>query len=731
MGNRLNVDIAALSRSVAFLVDRVGASEIVLGCAWLFDSDKAATCAHLVLPYDREPEALKLFFPASQQTRGVSRVVIHPRFDKRSQAKSAPAASKIEHSHSGRLRQYDAAVLLLCEAPKAISENERNSLVNVLSAPIPAASQGLSGKLSEIDFFLVVQTIVNARKAGRIYITDSRNNPIAGLFCQDGLVMHVFFGNLTNELAFYQIVQKQGMGNFYFALTSEPEWDVDKPISRPPEMLFLEAHRRLEETQELLASLGGAEIVYGKSVNHLDLSVLPAEVVPACKSLWNALDGTVAISDLWLLVDFDDYGICMALLELLKTRQIEEVALNSGPILTGEQNLVPPNLVLGLQAPLAANDELCALSVEPSYGLPCVRQGRLLGTLNKEDPNHLLHDIRVLPQAQGCPILKNGEVVGIHCGPMPYGREVQIKEGNLQQMVWVESLIDCLKQLSANETSTSLVPVAAGGNGQSTMVTLVNFQPAATAGCHDAANLSCPKCGAASLCSASECKACGQHFYQDYVERPKRSWEAWTFLSLVIILLVVIVMPQPTSQAINYSNSTFSVVADPDWVSTSVGQLAVGNNWYHLAAGEAVKANLPIAFKMVPEKSCHAYLVDKSSHEAVSLVAYPNPKYTAAPDQLLKKGAEVYLPGLKGVRLFTSTEDTVILFASETELQFMKNPELADDAFNKANSILGVDLFSPAVEVPLSKLSPGNSPPNINGQIVYLRRLIKDGCKTQ
>jgi len=734
MSNQLNVDIASLSRSVGFLVDRVGEADIVLGCAWLLDADKVATCAHLVLAYEHEPAALKLFFPASKLARGVNRVVIHPRFDRRSQGKAGQAAPKTELA---RWRQYDAAILLLAEAPSAISDNERQTLDTQLTAPIPSSSHGLSGKLSEIDFFLIVQTINNARKTGRLFITDSRNNAIAGVFCQDGLVTHVFFGNLINELAFYQIVQKQCQGNFYFESRSEPDWEVDKPISRPPEMLLLEAHRRLEETQGLLASLGGAEIVYGKCAKLLDLSFLPAEVVAAAGRLWNVLDGTVAISDLWMLVDFDDYGICLALLELLKTRQIEEIALNSGPIVTGEQSLVPPNLVLGLQTPLAANDQLCALSVEPSYGLPRVRRGRLRGSLNKEDANHLLHDIRLLPQAEGCPILKDGQVIGIHCGPMPYGKKVQAKEGSLQQLVWVEALIDCLKQLGANQTNTTSVALPAPGtNGQSTLMTLVDFQPGATAGCHDIANLSCPKCGSASACSASKCKSCGQRFFPDYVERPKRGWEVWTYVPLAVLLIVAIFWTPPTSPPT--SAAIFSLVANPDWVSTKVAQIGEVNHkqkWIALTPGHAVHAQVPMALGILLNTACHVYIVDKSSHEADSLVAYPNtypvPMYTKAKDQLLPKLSVITFPeGSFTKGFYTSPQDTVILFASQNELPFVTNAKLADNAFNKANSILGTDVFSPAVEVPLSNLIPRDLQAQ-GDPIVYVKRLIQDGHRTQ
>ncbi|MFN8550669.1 MAG: hypothetical protein U0103_04195 [Candidatus Obscuribacterales bacterium] len=58
---------------------------------------------------------------------------------------------------------------------------------------------------------------------------------------------------LNNELAVYQMVQSHLKGNFFFQVKSEPDWPVERPIARPPEMLLLEAHRRMDEMERLSA----------------------------------------------------------------------------------------------------------------------------------------------------------------------------------------------------------------------------------------------------------------------------------------------------------------------------------------------------------------------------------------------------------------------------------------------------------------------------------------------
>lgn len=451
-------DLATRAGAIGLLIDRSTEQEQILGTVWLIDSNKVATCAHLATLFGDKLQALKVFFPAINQSHGISQALFHPKFNRKYSAKLASDGLWDSFSNM-HLQNYNAVVLTLTPKLSDLSAQEKQSVSQRLMVAAPQIEQGLGGNLAEIDFYLVIQTITNARKEGVVIISDTRNRPVARLFCQSGRIVYAIYKNLTNELAVYQMVQAHLKGNFFFQVKSEPDWPVERPIARPPEMLLLEAHRRTDEMERFLGSLGGPDSIYVRAVPWMNDGILPAEVAETARNLWPHLDGTLPIATLWQVVNVDNYAVYNALIELFKTRQIENIDDTtefSQPPPT-QLKVEPLDLVPNIE--LIPGDPIENLSVDHRRGHPRIRSGFLLGSLLSDDPYHLLHNIALLPESCGSPMFKKGVVIGMHCGALPPAPELDENEGAMQQMLWSQCIIECLEdggeiELAKRLTST-------------------------------------------------------------------------------------------------------------------------------------------------------------------------------------------------------------------------------------------------------------------------------------
>ncbi|RTL35131.1 MAG: DUF4388 domain-containing protein [Candidatus Melainabacteria bacterium] len=582
--SELKNDLATRAGAIGLLIDRSGDEEQILGSVWLIDSNKVATCAHLITLYGDKLNALKVFFPAVNQSHGISQALFHPKFNRKYSAKLASDGlwDSLSNMH---LQNFNAVVLTLTPQLAPLSDREKQLANQSLTVAAPQIEQGLGGNLADIDFYLVLQTITNARKEGVVIISDTRNRPVARLFCQNGRIAHAIFKNLNNELAVYQMVQSHLKGNFFFQVKSEPDWPVERPIARPPEMLLLEAHRRMDEMERFLGALGGPDSFYVRAVPWMNDGILPAEVAETARNLWPHLDGTLPIASLWQVVNVDNYAVYNALIELFKTRQIENVddTTEFSPPSPGPLKVEPLDLVPQIE--LIPGDPIENLSVDHRRGHPRIRSGFLLGSLLSDDPYHLLHNIPLLPESCGSPMFKKGVVIGLHCGALPPAPELDENEGAMQQMLWSELIIECLedggevelaKRLSstgveiAKNLSLSGVYVSGGYSletgerisdgkdsktllgfgasvtgdfdsadaGATTDIPSLTASSASTgataatgtaavhrptqAGCREVARVHCSKCGKTSLDAARFCKSCGQRLFQDVQYKPPK-----------------------------------------------------------------------------------------------------------------------------------------------------------------------------------------------------------------
>ncbi len=746
-----SIDIKTVANSVGILVDRVDGT--ALGNAWVIDEAKAATCAHLVFGYTTFWPALKIVFPGVGREFGVDSAIFHPRFDLKMAAMLAQVALT-EPMPNLPLQQYNAAVLRLTPALTNISEDMSFRINKSLSLPLPPRDQGLGGNLGEIDLYVVVQTITNARKEGVLTICDDRNHPVARIFCQNGRLMYAQYANLVNEMAIYQIVSQDLKGNFFFWSTPCPNWEVTKPIARPAEMLLIESHRRVDELKKVLNQIGDTSNCYVRTRPEPNVEVLPGEMKDYARMLWDLFDGGTPVKQLWQLANIDDCAIFQTLHELIKTKQIAPAS--EEPSQTEPSALNP--LGLSVQAKLAPWDRITNVYRDSLTSQALVREGCLLGTIRENDPWHLVHNIRLVPKSAGSPILKDGQVIGMHCGKLPPDEFAQNQEGSLQAMLWVDSVIECLKGGGENQLVQKLTLVDAPTPEFSR-----KDKPTA-GGCREVARVDCPRCGRSSLDAARFCKSCGQRLLKDIDPKPIRSDKAVTppktsILPLIasilgcIIGLVAIVgggayylttLPsanlvqdaevvepigssdtsessEPTTTTASTSNSA-KTAASP-WTQLTVFQKVhppelkdkQEMRWQAQPDGKAYIEGDMIYLNLKCEKPSYLYLFYQGSSDKENQASLIYPVDTVN-NKELKSGESFTIPSdvhekideksaeFTGLTIHDSPgRETLVVIASQHKLGFLTDEELVNRVFLQCQKLIANGKSEKGIELPSSE----------------------------
>jgi hypothetical protein len=508
------------------IIDRTSSADEVLATCWLVDQDKVATTAHSIILFTDHLEALKIRFPSSGEERGVSRALFHPRFSRSSTTQMATQAMT-EYIPQVSLQKNNAVVLITRPTLPDLSIDTIAKLIQKNSVPQASIDQGMGGSLAELDLSMVLQTITNARKEGILVITDERNRTIARIFCQDGKVLHAQYGGLNNEYALYQIFEAKLDGNFHFRSAKQPDWLSTRPIHRPVDMLLIESHRRYDELPKLQAQVGGPSALWLRVAPDLNKTGLTGDSLERAKLLWPVLDGITPANQLWRVSGLDDFAVFQTLVELRQGMQIHDQQPPRGSY---NRKAVP--IPVAVQIQLKPYDEIESLTVDPFEGKPFVRRGSLLGSLREADPNHLVHNLVLPPESAGCPMFKDGHVIGMHCGSLP--PEPETSDGTrLQQMLWVEVIMQCLIQGGeaplAHKLSRSAIDIPKPAPGA----------PVIKAGCMEVARVNCSKCGASHLESSRFCKTCGQKLISDIDYKPKKATFVNSTLIMVLLLLAI------------------------------------------------------------------------------------------------------------------------------------------------------------------------------------------------
>lgn len=739
------IDTRTIANSVGILVDRVDGA--ALGNVWVIDDAKVATCAHLVFGYRTFWPALKVIFPGAQREFGVDSAIFHPLFDIKMASKLAQVALT-EPMPNLPLQQHNAAVLRLNPVLEPISDDMTFKVNKSLSLPLPPRDQGLGGNLGEIDLYVVVQTITNARKEGILTICDDRNHPVARVFCQNGRLLFAQYANLVNEMAIYQIVANDLKGNFFFWTAAHPNWEVSQPISRPAEMLLIEAHRRADELKKLVPMVGNPNNCFIRMQPQLNVEVLPPEVKDYARMLWELLDGGTPARQLWQLANIDDCAIYQTLSELLKTRQIapkqeEYITPNGAAALNA--------LAMSVQTKLSPMDTITNVYRETGSPNALVRNGALLGALREDDPWHLIHNIRLVPESAGSPILKDGQVIGMHCGKLPPDEFNQNLEGSLQAMLWVDSVIECLKSGGENQLVQKLTLIDAP------VPDFTKKDKPTGGGCREVARVDCPRCGRSSLDEARFCKSCGQRLLKDIEPKPSRKtlantgiykqqkktpvWAvvAASFAAFGLIAAAVVAafmaMPEPlTSHNVEVLDEKEVEAANKKGATASEGVKPASSPWVALTVFQKVHPGDipdPLEFRWVPqpsnrdryyegdmiyldfkaEKDGFVYLLyqGSSDKEGEASLIYP---VSAVNNKELKQGENFTIPSdvhekvddksahFTGLTIHDSPgKETLLVLASNAKLGFLENADLVNAVFVKSLKLAAEGKDTNGVEI--------------------------------
>jgi hypothetical protein len=489
-------DISKFARSVGFLIDRCMQGEVPFGTVWLVGDNKVVTCAHLVVLYGEFFQALKVHFPATNQSWEVEDAYFHPRFEQKI-AFELSQRSLLEPVPALALQDHNLVILQLKRSLSDMDPETRTTFNRKLAGTPPPRMKGLAGPVDELGLALVVQTITNARKDGCLVISDERNRPLAKMFCRDGRMLFARYANLDNEAAVYQMFGQHISGQFYFKPQAKPDWNVHYQIQRQTDNLLLEAYRRMDEMPNLLRDLGGEGVSYVRATEILNLEALSEEVRADAELIWPYIDGGISVDQLWEVCGLDDYAIYKAMDELYKTRQVVELPF------MGDDGLSPMQpLALAPHMMLTPWDEVTALSVHRSTGRAQTRNGPLIGLIRPNDPWHLLHGISLPYRSAGCPIFKQGEVIGMHCGLLPLDPKLHALPRMFSQMIWVESIYQMV-------SGSARAVAALRPSKKSVGLKLPELAQTQIKPDSPLAKVQCPKCNALMVAKAKFCGTCG------------------------------------------------------------------------------------------------------------------------------------------------------------------------------------------------------------------------------
>lgn len=504
-------DLTKHASYVGLIYDQTLPERVPMCAFWQVDKDTIVTTAHSVVLYRELFSALKARFPTSGQERSIRSIVFHPELDLKELTERAQKSLSVPYA-ALPLQLNNICVMKLTDKAFDASEDTVGDVAASFAKYIPPYDSGLTGSLADLELPMVVQTITNARKEGTLSILDERKRTIAQLYCTGGRVKNVAYRGMVNESAFYQIVNHRLNGTFHFTTQEEPYWVGSEDIQRQTDMLLIESHRRLDELDKLSAIVGGPSSLFERTVPEPNYEALPPDIRGQVKTLWPFIDGGTPLGCLWQLCGMDDYAIYQVLQELIKTRQISY--FEAPFVKEGDKKAIR----LGLDIPLSPNDTCVSLWVEDGSMAPLMRKGLLLGSSSEKHANHIVHTIGLPVEAAGCPVFKDGGVIGLHCGAIPPDPSLK-QDGSLQQMIWVESVLQCLRSagesdlvkrltLSGLET-VKVQSVTAGGTSR-------------VPGIKEVVRIQCPKCGRSSMELANFCKGCGQRLIEDLDPKEKK-----------------------------------------------------------------------------------------------------------------------------------------------------------------------------------------------------------------
>jgi hypothetical protein len=736
---------SSLSRAVGLIYDRTALGDEPLCSAFLVANNRVATVASLITPYAKHLHALKVVFPIAETAFGVAQFHVHPKFDRRL-ARQTLTQGILTTTPEAALQKFNCCLLQLTDQLPALNEAAVEEVSKSIRYPLDMSEEGLAGTLTEIELPLVLQTLNNAKKQGVLYLCDDLNRPFAQIFCQGGRIVSAKFKNLLNETALYQIVAKNPTARFAFRACKQPNWLPQNTIKQSPDMLLIEAHRRLDELARLKHALDPAQYCFVRSQKNLFLDGISDGDRPAAESIWRVLDGVTGSDDLWQLIGLDDYSIYQALSSLSKANQIMRVPIKATTqieIMSVEAAQEAASegskrLRLGVKIPLNAFESIASLYIDPTANnKPRPKVGSLLGAIDAYDPWHLLHNIPLLPVASGSPLLKDDYVIGMHCGVVPSSNAVSNDGGLLQQMLWCDAIAQCLKEVvDAEELEKATAFTAVMPSPEMSQQKLQALTPGQTTknmapGCREIACLKCANCGERTFSSARQCQKCFMEFIP--AAEPVRPGKKFNFiLPAATILLVAIAagafiawarLPQPA-----FANVNISIPSNP-WLKMTIlkevytvkGNTSVGA-WVPQERGTSYTDMDRFHIRIDALKDLdHVYLLFQGTSDVPDKVEKPSLKFPTKGDtEMVREGAYVTLPRI--IQQLTPTGQTqmigisfggragtdklIAIATTGAPFDWLEDSQKVEIAFNKAHALLATAKNQDGILVAADQIRP-------------------------
>jgi len=589
-----------------------------------------ATVASAVCFYSDSPKALKVFFPKSGMEMGVKSIKFHPKFDQKLAFDTVQRGTMIISPESA-LQKFNCCILELDNELDFLSDSLVEQVSETLRYPLDLSFDGFRGSLKDIELPLVIQTLNNARKQGIIYICDDLMRPLAQVFVAEGKIVSAKYHNLNNELALYQIVEKRLVGRFAFFQCKKPVWLPNVTIKGTTDMVLIEAHRRLDELDQIRRQMVPGQTYFARAEKFCNTQSIPEELRKHAERLWQVLDATTSAEQLWLLVGLDDYNIYRTLKEMFISRQIVRIQeggtkeLETGSALSQpKRSLEFAPLRLQPHLSLEPHDQIVSLSIDATTSRPNVRSGTLLGAIDAFDSFHLLHDISLLPSCSGSPIFKDDMVIGMHCGAVTSSVMVQNSQVMLQQMLWIDAIV---QMLDLDEPAV-VAPIAPQAEA---VARPAKYDEGRLAGCREVASFRCPNCSHRTFKSARSCMNCGFMFVPELAKQVGglRLETMLPIIAAVVVLLVAsgayaLTMIPPTVQ---WDGKVLFLPPQPaePWVTADT-MLYLGKttgNFYSLGRNAKLQKNDHITYKVSANDDGYVYVICKESGAQTATLKYP------------------------------------------------------------------------------------------------------------
>lgn len=417
LGDFLAVTIPKLeaggSSAIGLIYDRCSPEQQPLAGCFVIDDGRVVSVASSLAAYKCNPQALKIVLLNSKVEYAVKAITLHHYF-------TSPEANRSWQSGSPpppKTRVYDCSFLHLDNQFQPLSASQIEAVSEALRFPLDLNNEGFRGNFCDIDLPLVLQTLNSAQRDGILYLCDDMMRPIAQIFCLKGKVVTAQYKNLWNEMAIYQIVEKDVATKFAFhPSTTQGTWP-HAMLNRSSDTLLLEAYRRLDELQRIRSGLAAGISTFARKTESCNTSDLADEAKPFAAALFEALDEITPADHLWMVLGCDDYTVYRTLFELSRSGQI--IAVGSAELSSAAAD--PANLesdedtidfVLS-DKELDENCPITSISIEPQSMRLLKKVGAIVADQGAAT-TYKNHNIHLPLSAAGFPILQNGEIIGMH-----------------------------------------------------------------------------------------------------------------------------------------------------------------------------------------------------------------------------------------------------------------------------------------------------------------------------